>query len=124
MILKKWMVTGLCTGIIAGVSTIAQADTYMYTCRDRLGHISYGDHACSSRVKEVSHGYLKPTPAVGSIRYRVTNQTTINNVYQPRNPDILDYERQKQDDQDKAWNSLPPLGVTPQKSPGTWYKTH
>ncbi len=124
MLLKKWVLIYVSAGLILGMSTVVQADTYTYTCRDRLGHVSYGDHACGNRSQEVSHGYIKPTPVVGSIRYHQVNQTTINNIYQPHNPDILDYERQKQEDQDKAWNSLPPLGVTPQKSPGTWYKTH
>ncbi len=111
--------------IIIITSQHTSADTLVYQCKMKDGHINFTDSPCKTDQKHIGTRMLSPLPETHTVKpqYEETNNYVYNSPRYESN-ELINNERRKEAKRDNDWNSLPPIGVTYQKTPYTYGQTH
>jgi len=96
------------------------ADTLVYHCKMKNGHINFTDTPCGKDQKNIGTRVIQPIVETHTVK----PQYIVIRGARYESNELIDNERRKEAKKDYEWNSLPPLGSTIQKNPYTYGNTH
>lgn len=96
----------------------ASADTVMFQCQLANGHMSYADRPCGEKQLSIAKKRLKSEPEITPVNhpYKYDEERYYRNYhshYVKRDNPFEQIERNKQAQQQKAWDNAKPHVITP-----------
>ncbi|MDE2421834.1 MAG: DUF4124 domain-containing protein [Gammaproteobacteria bacterium] len=107
--------------LVTSITThYAFADTLVYQCKMKNGHINFTDQPCKKDEKEVKHEMIKNLALVHSVIPKpIKDDPTVKKI-EPKNPQkIYLIEEKRVVRRYRNWDSDYPIGILPYP-PATW----
>jgi hypothetical protein len=111
----------LAFGLVSSVLIqIANADTLVYQCRQKNGHINFSDSPCRVNEKHIAASIIKPMEQTHSVVSVAPKDEPQQTRYIGPRADFGQIERDRISEQNRQWSSVGRVGVTVENSPSTY----